>query len=337
MSVQDAVTALERLGLSNYEARVFVALQQLGTGSAETISDISEVPRSQVYGAADDLANRGLVEVIESTPKQYRPVSLAAARKQLTARLEHEQERAFENLDALRETEPDSTGEQEVSTLRGRQPIDDRIVELIGRARERVAFVAPAGDSLAREIASALREQGQAGVHVTVLTAQSKVAERFDGHPVRVIVMDEDNPADFAGRALMADGSTILLAVATDEDEAVDEEAMWTADTSIGRILSQFMQSGMESGRERRDPPVDGSQGRGPDDSSRGRDPVDDSRSRDPVDGSQGRDSDDGSQGRDSDDGSQGRDSDDGSRGRSPDDSSRDGPASGGDSPENGN
>jgi hypothetical protein len=63
--------------------------------------------------------------------------------------------------------------------------------------------------------------------------------------------MGEDNPADFAGRALMVDGSTVLLAVAT--DDAVGEEAMWTADTSIGNILAQFMQSGMESGRERAD------------------------------------------------------------------------------------
>lgn len=78
MSIQDAIGALERLGFSNYAARVFVALQQLGTGTAEAISDVS-VPRSQVYGVADDLAVRGLVEVTETTPQQYRPRSLLAS------------------------------------------------------------------------------------------------------------------------------------------------------------------------------------------------------------------------------------------------------------------
>lgn len=250
MSSQDAIAALKRLGLPNYEARVFVALQQLGTGTAQEISDVSEVPRSQVYGAADELAARGLAEVIESSPKAYRPVSLDAAREQLMARLDRERERAFENLQALREEEPSTGGGQDVSTLRGRQPIDDRIADLVADATAAVVFVAPAADSLSDAIVDALVDRAAAGIHVTVLTAESTVAERFADTAVEVVVMDEDNPADFAGRALMVGEDTILLAVAT-EDEAVDEEAMWTAETSIARILAQFMRSGMESGRGR--------------------------------------------------------------------------------------
>ncbi|MFB6188284.1 MAG: TrmB family transcriptional regulator, partial [Halapricum sp.] len=80
--------------------------------------------------------------------------------------------------------------------------------------------------------------------------AEPSIRDRFEGDAIRVIVMGEDNPADFAGRALMVDDATILLAVSTD-DEVVTEEAMWTADTSIGRILAQFVQSGMESGQQR--------------------------------------------------------------------------------------
>lgn len=255
MSSQDAIAALRRLGLPNYQARVFVALQRLGTGTAQEISDVSEVPRSQVYGAADDLADRGLLEVIESSPKQYRPVSLSAAREQLQSRLEREQRRAFENLDELRTEEPDHTGGQDVSTLRGHQPIDDRIAELIGTAREQVVLVAPAASSLSDGIVEALRTAPDDGVSVTVLTAEPSVRDRFADDPVRVIVMDEDNPADFAGRALMVDDATILLAVVDETGDGVQEEAMWTADTSIGRILARFMQSGMESGTDRSGPP----------------------------------------------------------------------------------
>lgn len=250
MSTQDAVAALKHLGLPNYQARVFVALQQLGSGTAQTISEISAVPRSQVYGAADDLADRGLVEVTESSPKTYRPVSLSAARDQLMTRLEREQERAFENLDALRTAEPDHTGGQDVSTLRGRQPIDDRIAALIETAKRVIVIVAPSADSMTDGIVDALREQATAGVVVTVVTAEADLRSRFADDPVDVIVMGEDNPADFAGRALMVDEATILLAVATD-DHPTQEEAMWTAETSIGRILAQFMQSGMESGQDR--------------------------------------------------------------------------------------
>jgi len=250
MSTQDAVAALERLGLSSYEARVFVALQQLGSGTAEAISDVSEVPRSQVYGAADDLAERGLVEVTESSPKAYRPVSLPAAREQLTARIERERERAFENLDALQDEAAHDRREHGVSTVRGRTPIDERIAELLATAQNTAVFVAPEAASLTTGIADALRERAAADVTVTLVTAEPELGERFADGSVRVIVMGEDNPADFAGRALMVDEATILLAVAT-EAGSVEEEALWTAESSIGRILAQFMQSGMESGRQR--------------------------------------------------------------------------------------
>ncbi|WP_436924993.1 TrmB family transcriptional regulator [Halosimplex amylolyticum] len=255
MSAQDAISALKRLGLSNYEARVFVALQQLGTATTAEISDVSEVPRSQVYGAADELVERGLTEVIESAPKQYRPVSLDAAREQLRSRVDRAEERAFDNLDALRTDEPDHRGGQDVSTLRGRQPIDERIAELVVDAADSVVLVAPATGSISTAIAGALRERAADGISVTVLTAESSLVERFDGDAVEVVLMNEDNPGDFAGRALLVDGSTVLLAAATERGEPVEEEAMWTADTSIGRILAQFMRSGMEFGTERGDGP----------------------------------------------------------------------------------
>ncbi|WEL21536.1 helix-turn-helix domain-containing protein [Halorhabdus sp. BNX81] len=250
MSTQDAVESLRRLGLSKYEAGVFVALQQLGSGTAEAISDTSDVPRSQVYGAADDLAERGLVEVTQSTPKEYRPVSLTAAREQLTARIERERERAFENLDALQDEAAHDRRVQGVSTVRGRQPIDERIIALLETARDSAVFVAPAGSSLSPDIAASLRERATTGVNVVLVTAEPALGDRFDADPVHVIVMGEDNPADFAGRALMVDEATVLLAVARAEG-GTEEEALWTAESSIGRILAQFMQSGMESGRQR--------------------------------------------------------------------------------------
>ena len=103
---------------------------------------------------------------------------------------------------------------------------------------------------LSETIETTLRERAAAGVAVTVVTAEESGRERFADSPITVIGMGEDNPADFAGQTLMVDDSTVLLAVATAGD-TVAEEAMWTAGSSIGRILAQFMQSGIESGKNR--------------------------------------------------------------------------------------
>jgi sugar-specific transcriptional regulator TrmB len=59
----DPTAALQRLGLSEYEAETFVALQQIDSGSASDVAEVSNVPRSPVYGAADDLEDRGLLDV----------------------------------------------------------------------------------------------------------------------------------------------------------------------------------------------------------------------------------------------------------------------------------
>lgn len=249
MSARDAVKALKRLGLSNYEARVFAALQRLGTGTAQEISDISEVPRSQVYGAADDLVDQGLAELVASSPKKYRPVSLEAAREQLAARLDREQTRAFENLAELRSDTGGHSSGGAVATLRGRQPIDDRIEDLIRTADERIVFVAPMSRSIPDSLAEPLRERARDGVAVIVVSTQVDERERFADSPVQVFVMDEDNPGDFAGRALMVDDGTVLLSATT--DDTVGEEAMWTSESSIGRILARFMQSGIDFGMER--------------------------------------------------------------------------------------
>ncbi|MCU4718949.1 TrmB family transcriptional regulator [Halapricum hydrolyticum] len=249
MSEREAAEALETLGLSNYEAQVFVTLQRLGGGTAQGVSRHSEVPRSQVYGAADDLAERGLLEVIESSPKTYRPVELSTARQLLTERLERETTRAFDTLEELRASDRSPTG-GDVATLRGRRPIDDRIATLVADADSTVVFVSPTAESLAETIATALRDAASSGVSVTVVTAEPSLRDRFAGTEIDVFVMSEDNPADFAGRALMVDDRTVLLAAETDSSP-VEEEALWTGDSSIGRILAAFMRSGMESGRER--------------------------------------------------------------------------------------
>ena len=251
MSAHDAVEALRELGLSNYEAQVFVALQRLGTGSAQAVSRVSDVPRSQVYGAADDLASRGLVEVVESSPKQYRPVSLAAAREQLREAVERQHQRAFQNLEAVRNEHADRGDERDVATLHGHHPIHERVASLVSEATERVILVAGSEELLAEQVSSALRARAEEGVSVLVVTEESGVADLFADDPVRVIVASREGTGGFTGRTLLVDDATVLLSVRTDEDpEPFEETALWTADTRIGDILAAYVHAGMQSGFE---------------------------------------------------------------------------------------
>jgi len=76
---QVAVEQLEALGLSAYAARTYVALVGHGSGTAKSVSERADVPRTRVYDAADELSEWGLVEVEPSTPRRFVPVSADTA------------------------------------------------------------------------------------------------------------------------------------------------------------------------------------------------------------------------------------------------------------------
>jgi len=248
MSAHDAVDALRDLGLANYEARVFVALHRLGDGTAQDVAEVADVPRSQVYGAADDLAARGLLEVVESSPKTYRPVSLERARAQLRERIDRQQARAFDNLEAVAGDHGDRTDAGDVATLRGHGPIRDRAVDLVERADDHVVLVGVRDATMRDDLAAALEARAAAGVVVTVVTDDPALADRLPD--VQVVVSGASGDEGYAGRTLLVDDATVLLSVPTDGHEPFDEVAMWTAETRIGRILARFVHAGMESGLE---------------------------------------------------------------------------------------
>ena len=68
-----------RLGLSEYEARAYVATVALGEGTVREISLESGVPRSRAYDVLERLAERGFVQVSNSTPICYRANVLIAS------------------------------------------------------------------------------------------------------------------------------------------------------------------------------------------------------------------------------------------------------------------
>jgi sugar-specific transcriptional regulator TrmB len=238
----DAISALQRLGLSKYEAAVFIALQKLGTGTASEVDRITEVPRSQVYGAADRLEELGLVEVQQSTPIQYRSIGLDEARERLRMRLDEEERHAFEYLETVRgECADDNETQVDVWTVQGVETINNRVVDLAGQANDRIFFGADNESMLDDAIVDTLTS-APAGVDVTVVSENPAVCERFATDNVATHVLDEDPVStieDRSGRVLVVDSDTVLLSIlASDElPELNREAAIWSAGTGFAVVF----------------------------------------------------------------------------------------------------
>src|SRR2546425_2913065 len=71
MKLSEASEALQRIGLSRYEALVFVNLARAGATTAGDVARVSGVNRVQTYRALEGLEARGLVGVTVDRPPRY--------------------------------------------------------------------------------------------------------------------------------------------------------------------------------------------------------------------------------------------------------------------------
>ncbi|PSQ45848.1 transcriptional regulator TrmB [Halobacteriales archaeon SW_7_68_16] len=248
MDDEDAVAALKDLGLTTYEAKVFVALQRLGTGTASDVADTTDVPRSQVYGATESLEEAGIVEVQQTRPARFRPVATDEARRRLLSRLERQGERAFDYLGSIRGTDDRDERDETVWTVEGADPIATRAASLIEGADDRVLYSTDAAtvDDPVREAIVAALDRGLIAKGVS--SDSEAVAALADLGLTTTHIPKAFNPDVEIGRVALADDDGFLLSVGA----ADDETAIWSVGTAVAAVIVQIVR-----GRVRNVPPPD--------------------------------------------------------------------------------
>src|SRR5436309_8521752 len=70
-----SVQSLMKLGLTEYEARIYVVLVKMGPRNASEISFFGKVPRPKTYGAIRGLESKGLLRIVTGKPERYMTVT----------------------------------------------------------------------------------------------------------------------------------------------------------------------------------------------------------------------------------------------------------------------
>jgi sugar-specific transcriptional regulator TrmB len=243
MDEDAAVEALDALGLSTYEAKVFIGLQKLGVGAAGDVAEVTDVPRSQVYGATDALAEYGLVDVQQGNPTRFRPVDIADAREQLVDRLETTADSAFEYIETVSgqydEQEPRS---EAIWTVSGTDPVSSRVASLVEDAGHRVVYGADEPAHFEDPVAQSLADAADQGVDVMVTSVDPPVGdvvdERFDDVTFHEIP-DRRKPEESTSRMLLCDRDTVLVSVSPSDSmpQVSAETAFWSAGGAFATVL----------------------------------------------------------------------------------------------------
>jgi predicted transcriptional regulator len=168
----DAVSSLQSLGFSDYEARAYVALVEAGPLTGYQLAKRSGVPRPNIYAVLDKLQSRGVVTSVQAESGQlYASRPPAEVLASIRDRLESDVETAGGALEALSARKPVELA----WNIQGRPEVIARARALIDGARETLLVGTWSEES--RSLGEALDAADRRGVNIATLCIQGCAGE----------------------------------------------------------------------------------------------------------------------------------------------------------------
>lgn len=245
---------LKSLGLTEYQARVYIAMLDYDSTSANQIPAISRVPRTKIYGIMRELHEKGLVNIIPERPLKYRAVPLE---KFLRSRVNEIRQSATE----LEESIPDLASEFEIKSktpqVRGnfevifsRRNNADKIKDMIGRAEKCVTIMGSehSAEWVVRVLLGAVKDRSEENVefifgfpatennktHMERLEEYSSV--RHITHPESIMTVVIDDSEGVLIHRIPDDGNSYKG----------DDIGMWTDDDGIVKAMMALIKDPLD-------------------------------------------------------------------------------------------
>ena len=177
------VAAIQRLGLTEYEARIYLALVKLGPIKASELSFFGQIPRTKTYGAVKELERKGLLHVLPGKPGLYAPSSPSEVLVPLVSKLSgevNESEKVVQGLTLSFESRKYVKGDvpkeaSEFWRIDGRRSLFEKLNGMLNDASEAVNYCTT-GPGLIRAFrahSDGLEKAGKRGALVRILASIS--------------------------------------------------------------------------------------------------------------------------------------------------------------------
>jgi sugar-specific transcriptional regulator TrmB len=266
MSQQSVIEELQRLGLSGYEAKAYVALVAAGTPlNGYEVAKRSGVPRSTVYETLGKLVGRGAAYEVRAGEASVGYISLPP-----TALLDRMRRDFDQSIDALRSALPEVASPPQVRlvhSLLDRSSLLDRAEDVVSAARNDL-FLSGWPEEIS-ELKPLVRRAADEGVDVSVVSfgedpqpVGNTVAHRFSKPEVvlenlgcRLLVVSADREQAVIGGVVNGeawgvytdDPAVVLVAVEyvrhdiamhliAEKFDLEDFEQFWTSDPALNHL-----------------------------------------------------------------------------------------------------
>lgn len=249
MSEKKAIEALQDLGLTEYEARVYTTLVKIKSGIVSEIHVMSGIPRSAVYGALKKLENKGIVEVQYTKPMKYKVLSPSKTLDKFRNSFLLETKKALNALDDIYNV--DVKDNQIADTMwinQGGLSVHDKIFELIMSANEEIVITAYSVLFNLRkmhhqfqDIVPALNEAMKRGADLKVICKnEEEYRQVFNELPgSQIKISSWENPE---GSLLLVDKKYSLIVVCSGTDLKM-ASAISTEGSSIVSMFHHFVEN----------------------------------------------------------------------------------------------
>ncbi len=253
-----SVQSLMKLGLTEYEARIYVVLSKMGPRNASEISFLGKVPRPKTYGAIRGLESKGLLRIVPGKPERYMAVSPSDVLIPLVEKLNRETSECVavvENLTMAFETSKYVYTEKpfersDLWSVRGREKVYKRVQDLINEAKVNVFFATTANGlvRLYKAHSEVLEKAAEHGAKVRIIAPINQTNSSVARELQEIIeVRSTINPMM---KFISADSAEIIFTEDIPDDTNVNagqDVATWTNDPLLvkthERIFDQVWQT----------------------------------------------------------------------------------------------
>jgi HTH-type transcriptional regulator, sugar sensing transcriptional regulator len=159
-------SVLEKIGLSEYESRAFVAIIVKNQASADEVAELAGMPRTSAYKALQSLMEKQFVTSVEGRPTIFYPVPLEQIRSRELGGLEE----AFNKLEAIKGLLSEKGIPQLVYTISGKRGVLSKLGEMLDASKTRFVISTPAIQEVRSEHGHRFKEAIGRGVEVIIIT-----------------------------------------------------------------------------------------------------------------------------------------------------------------------
>jgi sugar-specific transcriptional regulator TrmB len=255
MSVEEReVNALRRLGLTEYESRIYLVLVKRGPIKASELSFFGQIPRTKTYGAIKELDRKGLLQIVPGKPEIYSPSSPSEVLMPMVGRLNGEVAEAEGVVQSLavtyesqRFTKQQGPREaEEFWALDGRPGIINKLNQAFGSASKTINYVTSSSGLIRTykancEVLEKATKKGAAVRILAPITAENSLVARELSEVFDFRILDKP----FGESFVTVDSHELVVVESIPDDLRTDQgldKAIWTTNKLLVELHDQLFE-----------------------------------------------------------------------------------------------